>query len=133
MTDDREALGRLVRETWVAYVRKHVKDPKPSHVETFDETDDFQREVDMLMASVVADVVTARVRGQFGRALRVHYLAGIRGDWSRHEDCPVCGCSAVFLGWYPSREAAIGAWADHVMETASESQERSGEKEAGNG
>lgn len=53
MADDREDLGRLVRETWVAWA-KEQRDPKPSWLTGWDELDAGQREVDMLIGHAVA-------------------------------------------------------------------------------
>ena len=53
MADDREPLGRIVRETWVAWA-KEQPDPKPSWLTGWDELDDGQREVDMRIGSAVA-------------------------------------------------------------------------------
>jgi hypothetical protein len=54
VADDREPYGRIVRETWIACVLDYFEDPKDSWVASYDETDDFQREVDMRIASAVA-------------------------------------------------------------------------------
>lgn len=54
LPDDREPYGRLVRETWVTAVCDWFPDPKPSWVESYDETDDFQREADMRIGAAVA-------------------------------------------------------------------------------
>ena len=51
--DPREPLGRIVRETWVAWA-KEQENPKPSWLAGWDELDDGQREVDMRIASAVA-------------------------------------------------------------------------------
>ena len=53
MTDDREPLGRIVRETWVAWA-KEQPEQKPSWLVSWDELDDGQREVDMRIGSAVA-------------------------------------------------------------------------------
>ena len=54
MSDDRESLGRLVRETWVACVVDYFKDPKLSWIAPWDDLDDFQREADMRIGSAVS-------------------------------------------------------------------------------
>ena len=58
-----------------------------------------------------------------GTALREHYLAGIGCDHARKEDNPVCACSRVFLGWHTSKEAAVTAWVEHVMEVAGDGEQ----------
>ena len=66
MSDDREPLGRLVRETWEACVRDYHTDPKPSWVAQWEDLDDFQREVDMRIGSAVAvrAVADAKLRNE---------------------------------------------------------------------
>lgn len=49
----REDLGRLVRETWVAWAGEQPG-PKPSWMTGWDELDDGQREVDMRIGEAVA-------------------------------------------------------------------------------
>ena len=61
MADDREPLGRLVRETWVACVVDYFKDPKLSWVTPWDELDDFQREADMRIGEAVAAAERERI------------------------------------------------------------------------
>jgi hypothetical protein len=53
MTDDREPLGRLVRETWVAWALEQP-DPNPSWLVPWDELGTGDREVDMRIGSAVA-------------------------------------------------------------------------------
>jgi hypothetical protein len=53
MPDDREALGRLVRETWVAWAKEQYR-PKPSWLLPWEDLDNGQREVDMRIGSAVA-------------------------------------------------------------------------------
>lgn len=53
MADDREPLGRIVRETWVAWAREQPN-PKRDWLTGWDELDDGQREVDMRIGSAVA-------------------------------------------------------------------------------
>ena len=50
---DREALGRLVRETWVKWASEQPG-PKPSWLTGWDDLDDGQREVDMRIGEAVA-------------------------------------------------------------------------------
>ena len=56
MPDDRETLGRIVRETWVAWA-KEQPDPKGSWLTGWDELDGGQREVDMRIGEAVAAAV----------------------------------------------------------------------------
>jgi hypothetical protein len=53
MSDNREALGRIVRETWVAWAREQL-DPKSNWLTGWDELDSGQREVDMRIGAAVA-------------------------------------------------------------------------------
>jgi hypothetical protein len=53
--DGSEALGRLVREVWVTYVRDTIPDPKPSWVAPWDDLDGFQREAHMRIGHAVAN------------------------------------------------------------------------------
>jgi hypothetical protein len=50
--DPREELGRVVRDTWVAWAREQP-DPKPSWLTGWNELDDGQREVDMRIGVAV--------------------------------------------------------------------------------
>lgn len=63
MADERETLGRLVRETWVAWVSEQ-DDPKPSWLAGWDELDDGQREVDMRIGEAVAASVRSQVAAE---------------------------------------------------------------------
>jgi hypothetical protein len=54
MADPREPLGRVVRETWVAWAREQ-SDPKPSWLTGWDELDAGQREVDMRIGAALAE------------------------------------------------------------------------------
>lgn len=49
----REALGRLVREAWVAWAREQPG-PKPSWLVPWEDLDEGQREVDMRIGEAVA-------------------------------------------------------------------------------
>ena len=53
MPDPREPLGRIVRETWVAWAREQYR-PKPSWLLLWEELDNGQREVDMRIGAAVA-------------------------------------------------------------------------------
>lgn len=67
MADDRETLGRLVRETWVAWAQEQPE-PKDSWLLEWDDLpeDDPQREVDMRIGSAVAAqaVADAKLRNE---------------------------------------------------------------------
>ena len=65
MTDDREPLGRIVRETWVAWAREQYR-PKPSWLLLWEELDNGQREVDMRIGAAVAvrAVADAKLRNE---------------------------------------------------------------------
>jgi hypothetical protein len=111
--------GEIVRQAWVYWALEQSDVAEhPNWVKSWAELDERDREADDRIYSVVAEIVRAKVRGQFGRALREHYLAGISCDHARKEDNPVCACSRVFLGWHPSVGEAVEAWIGHVMEVA---------------
>ncbi len=59
MADDREQLGRLVRETWVKWACEQ-ENPKNSWLTGWDELDDGRREVDMRIGEAVAAFVRER-------------------------------------------------------------------------
>jgi len=61
VADEREQLGRLVRETWVAWAGEQP-DPKPSWLAGWDELDDGQREADMRIGEAVAAAEQERIR-----------------------------------------------------------------------
>lgn len=50
---DRDHLGRVVRETWVAWAREQP-DPKPSWLTGWDQLDAGQREVDKRIGEAIA-------------------------------------------------------------------------------
>jgi hypothetical protein len=129
MPDPREPLGRIVHEARSAFAAA----ARPHYIPaTWEQRLPEQRELDMQIGSVVAEIVAAKLR----TALRDHYLAGISCDRGRNEDNPVCSCSQVFLGWHRGRRPAVEAWISHVMEMADRDggeQERADEKEAGHG
>ena len=55
MTDDREPLGRVVRETWVAWAKEQPDVAEhPSWTEPYDRIPARDREVDMRIGSAVA-------------------------------------------------------------------------------
>lgn len=76
MADDREPLGRLVRETWVAWAREQYR-PKPSWLAGWEDLDNGQREVDMRIGSAVAvqAVADAKLDGDRMRAQLLTFAA----------------------------------------------------------
>jgi len=58
---DREALGRIVRETWVKWA-KEQSNPKGHWIVTWDALDAGQREVDMRIGEAVQAAALARER-----------------------------------------------------------------------
>lgn len=58
MTDNREALGRLVREVWVEWAAEQPG-AKPSWLAPWEDLDDGQREVDMRIGATVAAMARA--------------------------------------------------------------------------
>lgn len=80
----REDLGRLVRETWIAWAREQT-DPKPSWLTGWDELDDGQREVDRRIGAAVAAQATAAERERLAAVMppdRFRLLA----DWFDADD-----------------------------------------------
>jgi hypothetical protein len=62
-TGERERLGCLVRETWVAWAREQPG-PKPSWLTGWDDLDEGQREVDMRIGVAVAVAERERLAGE---------------------------------------------------------------------
>lgn len=94
---DREALGRLVRETWVAWAREQA-DAKPSWLLPWEELAERDREVDMRIGEAVAAFVTApplpeayRIRAWL---LHHHWTPGTRG--------------AAGTAWHPPHGDPVG-------------------------
>ncbi len=54
--DERDRLGRIVREVWVEYAEEHG-DTDPSHLRGWDDLDEYNREVDRRIGERVAEVV----------------------------------------------------------------------------
>lgn len=92
----RENLGRLVRETWVAWASEQP-DPKPSWLTGWDELDEGQREVDMRIGEAVAAAERKRLtepagtrrcprnHRKWGRGLAMDRIPPLHGGgWS----CP---------------------------------------------
>jgi hypothetical protein len=59
--DPREPLGRLVRETWVAWAREQPRPWKASHLTGWDDLGADDREVDMRIGAAVAAAERARI------------------------------------------------------------------------
>jgi hypothetical protein len=57
----REQRGQIVRETWVTWAKRQ-REPKPSWLVPWDDLDDGQREVDMLIGDAVAAAEQERIR-----------------------------------------------------------------------
>ena len=57
---DRDALGRIVRETWVEWAAEQ-REPKSSWLLGWDDLDDGQREVDCRIGEAVAAAVRERI------------------------------------------------------------------------
>src|SRR5690606_35656299 len=55
-TQDRDALGRVVREAWIAWAREQPS-PKPSWLVPYDELSEADREADRRIGDAVAAVV----------------------------------------------------------------------------
>lgn len=53
---DREQLGRLVREAWVAYCRE-IGDDKPSHIAPWEELSEVDKEADRRIGIAIAEYV----------------------------------------------------------------------------
>ena len=66
MSDDREPLGRLVRETWIDWALEQPGAIKPAWLTRWEDLDSGQREVDMRIGSAVAvrAVADAKLRNE---------------------------------------------------------------------
>jgi len=66
MSDDREPLGRLVRETWIDWALEQPGAIKPAWLTRWEDLDDGQREVDMRIGAAVAvrAVADAKLRNE---------------------------------------------------------------------
>jgi hypothetical protein len=62
MADEREHLGRLVRDTWDATVHEVADDPAPSRVAPWDELDGGQRKAALRIGEAVAAAERERIR-----------------------------------------------------------------------
>ena len=65
----REQRGRLVRETWVTWAKRHRR-PKPSWLIGWDDLDADQREVDTLIGDAVAEAAVRAERARLFAAIR---------------------------------------------------------------
>jgi hypothetical protein len=74
MTDDREPLGRIVREAWVKWASEQ-EDPKPSWLTGWDELDAGQREVDMRIGAAVAAPERARADAAEAKVAEMRQVA----------------------------------------------------------
>lgn len=63
MSLDREALGRIVRATWISWAREQPN-PKPSWVAPWEELSEADREADRRIGEAVADAVLAEKERQ---------------------------------------------------------------------
>lgn len=74
-TVDRESLGRLVREVWVAWAREQPR-PKAHHLDLWEQLDEGGREVDRRIGAAVADRVRADEREQCMREIEKQISGG---------------------------------------------------------
>jgi hypothetical protein len=95
MTDDREPLGRIVRETWVAWAKEQpdVRD-HPSWLVPWDDLPARDREVDMRIGSAAAAEVSRRWEGEraeltLARLSRSARLAQIRNHCRHRLDAAI--------------------------------------------
>jgi hypothetical protein len=122
----REALGRIVRQIWVAWASEQTE-LKPSWLIAWDDLDDGQREVDMRIGAAVAAAERDRIADladrlgatvpsaggpmPFGRVIR---LAG--NDAAPEPDratCGRCGASLARASWrlpWTASKAADPVW-----------------------
>lgn len=145
----REALGRIVRQTWVAWAGEQP-DPKPSWLLGWDDLDAGQREVDMRIGVAIAAAERDRIAdladrlaatvpsagGQmpFGRVIR---LAG--NDAAPEPDratCGRCGAGLARASWrlpWTASEAADPVWCvvDGVWQAHKPGNDRGGGSDAG--
>ena len=57
--EDRDALGRIVRESWVSYCVE-TGDTKPSHVAPWEDLSDWDKEADRRIGEAVAAFLRTR-------------------------------------------------------------------------
>jgi hypothetical protein len=108
-TDPREPLGRIVRDTWVAWAREQPN-PKPSWLTGWEELDDGQREVDMR----IGDAVARHAAGQCEHTYRV---AGDRGaPHANVEQIPPAELAVLNPGLDERGLARLGAWEQLLTE-----------------
>jgi hypothetical protein len=98
---DREALGRLVRETWVAWAREQ-SDPKPSWLTGWDDLDGGQREVDMR----IGEAIEAMVRAE--DTPKPLPLAGQIRAWLVAQDWRPASRGTAGTLWYPPGGDPVG-------------------------
>ena len=126
MSDDREPLGRLVRETWIDWALEQPGAIKPAWLTRWEDLDSGQREVDMRIGSAVAvrAVADAKLRNERLEAqvfaLGAH-MPAITDALRLAESEAMYG--ALARRYRAAREALGGG----------EPQERSEDKEAGHG
>lgn len=107
MADPREPLGRVVRETWVAWAREQ-SDPKPSWLTGWDELDAGQREVDMRIGAAVAAAELRHIR-ELQRQVRMAQVAAERRNKevdALHYVWCNGGCSGGVHRWSDARITA---------------------------
>lgn len=66
---ERDRLGRLVRETWVAYCLE-TGNTKPSHIAPWEELSEWDKEADRRIADAIMLDAIKNIGRTFGRALR---------------------------------------------------------------
>jgi hypothetical protein len=105
----REQRGRLVRETWVTWAKRH-RSPKKSWLVGWDDLDEDQREVDMLIGEAVAEAERERLVSVIGPE-RFRKLA----DWLDDDDVRKARLYRNHLWLWPS---ARSDWQDDLRRFA---------------
>jgi hypothetical protein len=77
--DPREPLGRLVRETWVAWAREQPRPWKASHLTGWDDLGAGDREVDMRIGAAVAAAERERLCAELGNE---HFVIFTEDRWT---------------------------------------------------
>lgn len=109
---DREELGRIVRETWVAWAREQAV-LKPSWLVPWDELDPGQREVDMRIGEAVARATGALAPRELREAMAEtrklrEKLAAVAGELAARAAKTADSPSAVDIGLnYAYGQAAV--------------------------
>ena len=115
--------GRLVRETWVTWAKRQRR-PKPGWLTGWDDLDEDQREVDMLIGEAVAEAergrlshreaVLASVKAELDDAFQFSGKDGVRHAYVTREWVQVLLAEYAASAAAAERESIIRLAADHA-------------------